>query len=131
MKEPERNQFLREAMQAVSKILNPSERGEAPAAVVPSLPALFALEVLDGCRIIEDPFQRAETIKSIAEKISELPSDVLYPLLRNILLTPVDRTRGTLLLDLRALAPVIAALGGAESLADLFTAVREVGEWWP
>jgi len=33
--------------------------------------------------------------------------------------------------DLPALAPVIAALGGAEAVAETCRAIQDVGRWWP
>jgi hypothetical protein len=41
------------------------------------------------------------------------------------------RTRRALLSDLRALAPVIAKLGGEEAIAETFHAIQDVGRWWP
>ena len=36
-----------------------------------------------------------------------------------------------LLMDLSALVPVLAALGGAEAVAETFRAIQDVGRWWP
>jgi hypothetical protein len=34
-------------------------------------------------------------------------------------------------MDLIALVPVLAALGGAEAVAEAFRAIQDVGRWWP
>jgi len=36
-----------------------------------------------------------------------------------------------LLANLRALAPVLAALGGAQAIEETFHAIQDVGRWWP
>jgi hypothetical protein len=41
------------------------------------------------------------------------------------------RSRSELLADLAALAPVIAALGGPEAIAETCRAIEDVGRWWP
>ena len=38
---------------------------------------------------------------------------------------------GELMADLRALAPVISALGGSEAVGETFRAIQDVGRWWP
>ena len=43
----------------------------------------------------------------------------------------VGHTRENLLSDLRALEPVIAALGGAQAVVETFHAIQDVGRWWP
>lgn len=41
------------------------------------------------------------------------------------------RTRPDLLSDLRALAPLIHALGGESAAAETFRAIQDVARWWP
>ncbi|HEY77350.1 MAG TPA: hypothetical protein G4O00_14430, partial [Thermoflexia bacterium] len=63
--------------------------------------------------------------------LARLPRERLYPLWCETLHVLAARTRRDLLADLRALSPLIAALGGKEAIEETFHAIRDVGHWWP
>ncbi|MGC8947416.1 MAG: hypothetical protein ACP5N6_14815 [Anaerolineae bacterium] len=55
----------------------------------------------------------------------------LYPCWAETLPLLARRRRKDLLSDLRALAPVIHALGGKPAAAETFRAIQHVARWWP
>ena len=64
-------------------------------------------------------------------RMVSLDSDLLSPS-SGCAFTPWPAApRKELLANLCALAPVIAALGGPEALAETFRAIQDVGRWWP
>jgi hypothetical protein len=63
--------------------------------------------------------------------LAQLPCQHLYPPWQETLPILAIRTRKDLLADLRALSPIIAALGGAEAVVETFHAIQDVGRWWP
>lgn len=67
----------------------------------------------------------------LAPYLEHLPAATLYPLWCETLHILASRTRGNVLLDIQALAPVIAALGGKEALFATAQAIIEVGRWFP
>jgi hypothetical protein len=67
----------------------------------------------------------------LTHRLAKRERPALYPLWAETLPVLVSRTRRNLLSDLRALAPVIAKLGGAEAVAETFRAIQDVGRWWP
>jgi len=117
-----------------------SERAEALAALAPVLaqrqPALLG-EALAAAQAIKDERRRAQALSALAPHLAALPRETLAALWleeregANLLHALARRARGHLLSDLRALAPVIAALGGEEAVAETFRAIQDVGRWWP
>ena len=72
-------------------------------------------------------------LAALAPHLVNLSPGTLYPLWYATLQLAATRTRKDLLIDLRALVPVLAALGGAEAVAvaETFRAIQDVGQWWP
>jgi len=68
---------------------------------------------------------------ALAPRLAELPRPALYPLWDETLPLLARRTRRDLLADLRALVPVIHALGGAGAIAETARAIQDVARWWP
>jgi len=68
---------------------------------------------------------------ALALRLAELPRPDLYPLWDETLPLLARRTRRNLLADLRALVPVIHALGGDEAIAETFRAIQDTARWWP
>ena len=79
---------------------------------------------------IEDCKKRAEALVELVPCLIELSPAMLCPLWREALHTLANRTRGDLLSDIRALAPVLAALGGQEVIEQTFYAIRRTGRWF-
>jgi hypothetical protein len=80
---------------------------------------------------------RARALPALVPRLATLPRPGLSRLWleqqdgANLLRFLARCTRADLLADLRALAPVIAALGGEEAVAETFRAIQDVGRWWP
>jgi hypothetical protein len=86
---------------------------------------------LARARVIDREFERAQALAELAPGLAKLAPDLLWPHWQETLHLLAARTRRDLLADLRALQPVIVALGEAGGAADLVRAVEDVGRWWP
>ena len=75
------------------------------------------------CRWVEDEEVRARALAGLALHLIQLPRQHLYPLWQESLSILVTCIRNDFLADLRALSPIIAALGGAEAVAETFRAI--------
>ncbi len=89
-----------------------------------------ALGISEKEMLRASPRDRARALAALAPRLAEMPRERLYPLWRETLPLLAARTRKDLLADLRALAPVVQALGGAEAVAETFRATQDVGQWW-
>jgi hypothetical protein len=101
-------------------------------------------ESLAMAQIIRNEASRAEVLVDLASRFP-----IPKPLLGKILATawetaknephlaqspdvePARLTRAELLDNLGRLAPIIAALGGSEAVAETYRAIQDVGRWWP
>ena len=130
-------QALVEALAAARSIGEEGSRAEALVGLAPHLPADLLAEALAAAQELpeQEPFgignPRARALARLAPRLAALGRPTLYPLWADTLPILAGRTRKDLLLDLRALEPVIAALGGAEAVAETFRAIQDVGRWWP
>jgi len=147
-------QVLAEALAAAREIEQEYARALALAALVPHLPfgireqvlrvALVAAGQVEDIAIITDdseagpagtkvslPYTRSITFKKLVPHLTELPRPDLYPLWDETLSHRARRTRRDLLADLRALVPVIHALGGEAAIAETARAIQDVARWWP
>ncbi len=110
-------------------------RWQALAAVAPHLePAeqdQVLGEALSAARDIQDEKRRSEAMAALAPRLAKLPRAELYRLWIETILVSATRKRESLLWDLGALLPMIAALGGSEAMADTVRAIQDVGRWWP
>ena len=129
--EPEREQALEEALSAAREIESEYERAKALLGLAPYLPEALLRETLTVAREIKSKGRRAEVLAGLASHLAQLPCQHLYPLWQETLPVLAARTRKDLLADLCALEPVIAALGGAQAVAETFRAIQDVGRWWP
>lgn len=84
-------------------------------------------EALAAARAIGAEGARARALAGLAQ----LPPAALHPLWCETLRALAARPRKHLLADLRALVPVVVALGGAPAVAETARAIQEVGQWWP
>jgi len=87
--------------------------------------------VLAAARAIGNEDDQAEVLADLVSHLAQLPRPHLYSLWQETLPILATRTRKDILADLRALEPVIAALGGAEAVVETFHAIQDVGRWWP
>ena len=63
-------------------------------------------------------------------RLSQMPNAKLFPLWQDTLDELSVRTRPNLLQDIKALFPVIFALGGEAATVELARAIQDVGRWW-
>jgi DNA polymerase III delta prime subunit len=140
-------QALREALAAAREIRDEATRAEVLAGLAPHLPpdllpeALAAAreieweyaraEALAAAREIESESARAKALSALAKRLANQPLSWLYPLWAETLPVLARRTRKNLLSDLRALTPLIHALGGEQAVGETFRAIQDVGRWWP
>jgi hypothetical protein len=82
-------------------------------------------------RGISDERERGRALTDLAPQLTALPQAKALSLWKEILRFSATRSRPDLLADLAPLAPVIAALGGPEAVAETCRAIDDVGRWWP
>ncbi|MGC8960460.1 MAG: hypothetical protein ACP5OO_11900 [Chloroflexia bacterium] len=85
-------------------------------------------------RQVSDPGQRARALAALAPHWAEWAGrerEAAYTPWPETLRALAARPRKHLLSDLRALVPILAALGGAEAAGEAFRAIRDVERWWP
>ena len=126
-----REQALQEALAAARKIERESTRSQILVGLAPHLPESLLPEAVTAAREIRDADDRARALAGLAPRLAALPRPAFYPLWTEALPALARRTRRDLLSDLRALEPVIPALGGEPAVVETFRAIREVGRWWP
>lgn len=120
-----------EALTRALGIESEEYRAGALAGLAPHLPDDLLPKALAAARAIEFQDYRMEALDGLAPCLAKLSRQHLYPLWQETLHLLAARTRSNLLLDLGALSPVIAALGGAQAMAETFRAIQDVGRWWP
>ena len=107
-------------------------RANALAGLVPRLADLGRVEeALEVARGIGDESYRAQALAAPAPKLAKLNRGKLLPLWEETLRFSSTHSRADLLADFDALAPIIAALGGAEAICESCRAIQDVGRWWP
>lgn len=136
----ERTQAVREALHAahlettqwfLGGFGSIDDRGEAMVKLVSHLPESFLPEAFGIACNIGPGYPRMGSLATLAPRLAELPPSKLYPLWQRALHTLAARSRQDLLVDVRALEPVINALGGEEAVVETFRAIQDVGRWWP
>jgi hypothetical protein len=130
--------LLPEALAAAWEIGGEFARAQALAGLAPHLPPDLkeeALrEALAAAREIENGYARAKALAGLAGPWAEWAGReraAAYALWPETLRRLAVRPRKDLLSDLRALLPVLSALGGAEAVGEAFRAIQDVGRWWP
>ncbi|MFC1465135.1 MAG: hypothetical protein ACFLMY_09825 [Candidatus Brachytrichaceae bacterium NZ_4S206] len=135
LSEPLQSEVLSEALATAREIEDERRRAEALGALAAHLGEPLRSEAssaaLAAARDIEDADDRAPVLTTSAKRLADLPRAQAYPLWADTLPVLAHRTRKDLLSDLRALAPLIHALGGEQAAGEAFRAVRDVGAWWP
>jgi hypothetical protein len=134
--EPERGQALDEARAIVQELKLPLDHLHLVYWLLsghPQFPAEALLIIATSGSFIEQAAgcQRASAMYAAAEEAAGLPSDRLYPLWREVLHFASGRSREDLLISLKALIPVLTALGGAEAAGETAHAILDVTRWWP
>ncbi|MEH2054945.1 MAG: hypothetical protein V7K97_01940 [Nostoc sp.] len=118
-----------EALAAARAIQDEDYRAIALSALAQNLPELLP-EALAAARAIQFEGFRAEALSALADSLSQMPSRELFPLWQDTLHELSLRTRHNLLQDIKALFPVIFALGGQVATVEIARAIVDVGRWW-
>jgi len=123
--------ILPEALAAARAIQDERYRANALRALADKLPPELLPEALAAARAIQDKDSRAYALRALAESLSQMPAAELFSLWQDTLHELSLRTRPHLLQDIKALFPVIFALGGeAATLLEIARAIVDVGRWW-
>ncbi|MEH1913458.1 hypothetical protein, partial [Nostoc sp.] len=122
-------ELLPEALAAARAIQDEYSRALALRALAEKLPELLP-EALAAARAIQDEYSRALALRALAFGLSQIPSTELFPLWQDTLHELSLRTRPNLLQDIKALFPVIFALGGEAATAEVARAIEDVARWW-
>ncbi|MBE9103724.1 hypothetical protein IQ229_01810, partial [Nostoc cf. edaphicum LEGE 07299] len=123
-------ELLPEALAAARAIQNQSNRAYALIALAEKLPPELLPEALAAAREIQSEDYRANVLSALAESLSQMPSTELFPLWQDTAHELSLHTRPNLLQDIKALFPVIFALGGETVTAEIACAIVDVGRWW-
>jgi hypothetical protein len=137
----ERNQTLREVLDACPKVVDPDLRrgillqafaacvgtGTAAVTLTPELARQTCLSVAAE----SDSQRRSGHLEWLAPHLARLRADLLHPIWCDCLRGLSRRGRPHLLRDLAALTPIMAALGGLECVERVCAVIEELGGWWP
>ncbi len=121
---------LQKAFAAARAIQDEDYRANALSALAEKLPPELLPEALAAARAIQSEDSRAYALSALADSLSQMPSTELFPLWQGTLHELSLRTRRDLLQDIKALFPVIFALGGEAATVELVRAIQDVGRWW-
>nr|MDZ7999891.1 NB-ARC domain-containing protein [Aulosira sp. DedVER01a] len=119
-------ELLPEALTAARAIQSQKDRASALSALANKLPEVLP----EALTAIQDEYSRVCALKALAIGLSKMPSVTLFPLWRDTLYQLSLRTRPNLLADIKALFPVIFALGGEAATAEVARAIADVARWW-
>ncbi|MEH2181092.1 NB-ARC domain-containing protein [Nostoc sp.] len=122
-------ELLPQALEAAWAIQSEEYRVQALSALANKLPNVLP-QALEVARAIESEEDRAQALSALARSLSQMPLSQLFPLWENTLHQLSLHTRPNLLSDIKALFPVIFALGGEAATAELARAIINVGQWW-
>ncbi|AUB40288.1 SAM-dependent methyltransferase [Nostoc flagelliforme CCNUN1] len=123
-------ELLPEALAAAKAIQDEDYRAEALSALAEKLPPELLPEALAAAKAIQDESNRAKVLSALASGLSQIPSAKLFPLWQDTLHELSLRTRPNLLINIKALFPVIFALGGEVATVEIARAIVDVGRWW-
>jgi hypothetical protein len=124
--------LLRKALAMTRNIEDRKQRAIMLTAAASRLAELgYPYEALGMVLEIEGEDDRVEALAMLASHLAQLPGETLVPVWQKTLPTWATHTREDLLVDLRALVPAIATLGGTEAVVETFHAIQDVGRWWP
>ncbi|BAY24323.1 regulatory protein [Calothrix sp. NIES-2100] len=123
-------ELLPEALAAARAIQDEYFRALALSALADKLPPELLPEALAAVRPIQDEYYRSSALSALALGLSQMLNAKLFPLWQDTLNELSARTRPHLLRDIKALFPVIFALGGKVATAEVARAIMDVGRWW-
>ncbi len=138
--EPLKTEALNEALTAAQQMSSSgTSQAETLSRLVVHLNRKSLLrQALSMALTINGDSNRARVLQALSPQLATLAQSDLADLWleeipdANLLHTLVtSRTRRSLLSDLRALEPVITALGNVEGMTETARATQDVGRWWP
>jgi hypothetical protein len=133
--EPLRERMLGEALEAARQTSYEYARVEALAALAPHLAEPLREEVLgealEAARQISDEYARARALAALAPRLAEVQPVTLYAEWQKTLRNLANLSRHNGLFVLKAYAPILAKLGGAQAVAGTLRSIQDVGRWWP
>jgi hypothetical protein len=133
--EPQKEQALEEALAAAREIKESeySYSAEALARLAPLLPQERQVQVLTEAIDSLQGWYPAygERFPQLSLSLAGLPAADFYPLWLILLERMATSTRAEVLSGIHALAPAIGSLGGPEAATEVFSAIQDVGRWWP
>ncbi|MFN6540367.1 MAG: hypothetical protein RM021_029010, partial [Nostoc sp. EkiNYC01] len=121
---------LPKALEAVQAIQDEYYRAEALRALADKLPDVLLPQALEAAQAIQSESSRAQVLSALAFGLSQMPPSQLFPVWQHTLHQLSLRTRPNLLREIKALFPVIFALGGEAATAEIARAIVDVGRWW-
>ena len=122
-------ELLPQALEAALAIQDEESRAYALSALADKLPDVLP-QALEAALAIQDEWSRAYALSALASGLSQMPNAKLFPLWQDTLHELSIRTRPNLLQDIKALFPVIFALGGEAATAKVARAIVDMGRWW-
>jgi len=125
--------LIRESIEGESRATYEGSRAEIVARISPYLSETQKFktvrEVLE--LEIEEEQDWTRILAGMIPHLLHHPPFILYPLWRELLHILTRTTRQELLLNMRALTPLILKLGGSEAAVEVSRAILSVGDWWP
>jgi hypothetical protein len=125
----QRDDALKLACEIGKESWNEKYQAAALKGLAPYLSNAQLERALEAAQSMDNADWRQKTLAALAARLKELHPSSLYPLWRKALATLANRTRAELLGDLRTLAPVIGALGGAKAIAQTCESIQDLGRW--
>ncbi|MFS0519093.1 hypothetical protein ACEYW6_30960, partial [Nostoc sp. UIC 10607] len=123
-------ELLPEALAAAREIQDEEYRALALSRLAAILPHDLLPEALAATREIQSESSRVYALSSLAVKLSQIQKTPLFAHWRDTLHILSVHTRPNLLSDIKALTPVIPALGGQEAVKNTADAIQDVSRWW-
>ena len=94
-----------------------------------ALPAQIASQ--QGTFSISDAFDRTKGLRQVVTLLRPDSGPHLFRFVHELFAILARRSRSEFLSDVRALAPLLSDVGGAEALRRSVTAIEDVSAWWP
>jgi CHAT domain-containing protein len=123
-------ELLAQGLAAAREIQEEYYRVNVLSALAEKLPPKLLAQGLAAVREIQSESDRTKVLSALASGLSKMPSTELFPLWQDTLHQLSLRTRPVLLQDIKALFPVIFALGGEAATAEVAHAIVDVARWW-
>jgi hypothetical protein len=122
--------LIDDVLDIIPNLLDQSDQAEILAPLVLHIPEPWLAGMIEIVQLKDDRL-RVGVLQNLALVLTKLPPLTSYSMWRELLHCSAKRIRQGLLMDLTALAPVIAMMGGTEAIEKISDAIPEVGRWWP